>query len=259
MGSDRPAFANWFRQTKSGGPTDRPKPKRHASGMLTVELPAAKAAHVAAAKAAHVAAAEAARARVDATEAAHLDAAEVVAAEAARVDAAEAARARVDATEAAHLDAAEVVATEAACVAEVSANEPWLAPVESEAVVEAVVEVAPSDEAGTPPVRVAPTVVVAGAIVRPVVIVVAAVRIAGRRNAADHAWIIAIAVCIAVRVPVCIAVRVAVMVGVDVAVMVGVDAPVYMRNMPMDASSSMMNAMGGVMNDRRRAGGGERR
>jgi hypothetical protein len=46
-----------------------------------------------------------------------------------------------------------------------------------------------------------------------------------------------------------------------VAVMVGVDAPVYMsmRNMPMDASSSMMNAMGGVMNDRRRAGGGERR
>ena len=164
----------------------RTKPKRHASGMLTVELPAAKAAHVAAAKAAHVAAAEAAR---------------------------------VDAAEAAHLDAAEVVAAEAACVAEISAYEPWLAPAESEAVVEAVVEVAPSDEAGTPPVRVAPTVVVAGVIVRPVVIVVAAVGIAGRGNAADHAWIIAIAVCIAVPVPVCIAVRVAVMVGVDVAVM----------------------------------------
>ena len=97
------------------------------------------------------------------------------------------------ATEAARLaatDAAEVVATEAACVAEVSANEPRPAPVESEAGWKpwsSVVEVAPSDEDRTPNPShslygVALTVVVAGAIVRPVVGVVVAVRIAGRRH-----------------------------------------------------------------------------
>jgi hypothetical protein len=92
--------------------------------------------------------------------------------------------------------------------------------VESEAVVEAV-EAAPSDEDRTTKpvaivvirIRVSVTVVARVIIVRPVGVVVA-VRIA----ATDHsgrAGIIAIAVCIAVRV--------AVVVGVDVAVMVGVD------------------------------------
>jgi hypothetical protein len=250
----------------------RPKPKRHTSGMLAVEVAAAKAAHVAATEAAYLDAAEAAcvdgtetvdaaeAARVHAAEAARLNAAEAAGVDGTEtVDAAEAAR--VHAAEAARLnaaEAAEVVAPEAR-MADVSTGEPRPAPMESEAVVEAVVEVAPSDEARTPPVRVAPTVVVAGAIVRPVVGVVVAVRIAGRAttDAADHAWIIAIVVCIAVRVPIGITVRVPVCIAVRVAVMTGVDVPVYMRDMPMDASSSMMNAMGGVMNDRRRAGGGE--
>ena len=77
-GSDRPLCAKWFRQTKSGGTTDRPKPKCHASGMLTVEVPTAEAAHVAATKAAHVAAAKAAHV-------ATTEAAEVVATKAVRV------------------------------------------------------------------------------------------------------------------------------------------------------------------------------
>ena len=82
-GAIAPLYAKWLRQTKSGGPTDRPKPKRHASGMLTVEVPAAKAAHVAATEAAATKAAH-----VAATEAAHVaatEAAEVVATEAVRV------------------------------------------------------------------------------------------------------------------------------------------------------------------------------
>ena len=193
---------------------------------------------------------------------------------AAEVAAANAA-AEMTATEAAHvaevsggeMTATELAAAEAAHVAEVSAGEMSPAAVESEATVEAVVkavlEAAPSDEGRTTKpvaivvirIRVSVTIVVARAIIRPIV-VIAAVRIAGR-DAANHsgrdsrAGIIAVAVCIAVRV--------AVTVGVDVAVMVGGDAPVYTRDLPMDASSSMMNAMGGVMNDRRRAGGGEPR
>jgi hypothetical protein len=211
-------------ETKSGGPTDRPKPKRHASGMLAVEVPAAKAAHVAAAEAAHVA-------EVCTSE---MTAPELAAAEAAHV--------------------AEVSTAELAAALEMN---PVAVKSEAtvEAVVKAVVEAAASDEdRTTKPVAivvirigVTVTIVVAGAIVRPVVVVVA-VRIA----AADHsgrAGIITIAVSIAVRVAVCIA--------VGVAVVVGVDAPVHMRDMPMDASSSMMNAMGRLMNDRRRAGGGE--
>jgi hypothetical protein len=130
-----------------------------------------------------------------------------------------------------------------------------------EAVVKAVVEAAASDEdRATKPVAivvirigVAVTIVVAGAIIRAVG-VITAVRIGGR-GAGDNsgrdgrAWIMTIAVSIAVTVAVCIAVR--------VAVVVGVDPPVYMCDMPMDASSSMMNAMSSLMNNRRRAGGGE--
>ena len=48
---DDPTGLKGFRQTKSGGPTDRPS-RSACKGMLTVEVPAAKAAHVAAAKAA---------------------------------------------------------------------------------------------------------------------------------------------------------------------------------------------------------------
>jgi len=63
-GADRPLYAKCFSRTKSGGPQGRPKPKRHASGMLTdvpaaaAEVAAAETTHVAAAKAAHVAAPE---------------------------------------------------------------------------------------------------------------------------------------------------------------------------------------------------------
>ena len=163
--------------------------------MLT-EAPAA-AAEVAAAKAAHVPAAEAA---------AEMTAAELAAAKAAYV-------AEVSAGE---MTAAELAAGEAAHVAEVSADEMSPAPVEGEATVEAVVkavmEAADSDEdRTTKPVAivvirigVAVTIVVAGAIIRPIV-VIAAVRIAGG-DAADHsgrdgrAGIVAIAVNVAVSV-----------------------------------------------------------
>ena len=87
----------------------------------------------------------------------------------------------------AELAATELAAAEAARVAaEMTAGEMTAAPMEGEATVEAVVEMVPSDEDRTAPtvaivvirIRVAPTVVVAGAIVRPVGIV-AAIRIAG--------------------------------------------------------------------------------
>jgi hypothetical protein len=143
------SLREWLRQTKSGGRKGRPKPNYKPSGVLPVEVPAtAKAAHVATAKAAHVAAAK-------------------------------------PAAEAAHL-----AATEAAHVPEVSTGEMSPASVETEAVVKAVVEAVPSDkEARTPVViaviriRVSVTIVVAGAVVRPVV--VAAVRIPGG-DAANH-------------------------------------------------------------------------
>src|ERR1700722_11908811 len=145
---------------------------------MLMEAPAAKAAHVAAAKAA--------------AEAAHV--AEVCAGE---------------------MTATELAAGEAAHVAEVSAAEMSPAPMEDEATVEAVVkavmEAADSDEdRTTKPVAivvirigVAVTIVVAGAIIRPIVVV--AVRIAGG-DAADHsrrdgrAGIVAIAVNVAVSV-----------------------------------------------------------
>jgi hypothetical protein len=147
------SLREWLRQTKSGGRKGRPKPNHKPSGVLTVEVPAtAKAAHVATAKAAHVAAAK---------------------------------PAEVAAAEAAHL-----AATEAAHVPEVSTGEMSPASVETEAVVKAVAEAVPSDkEARTPVViaviriRVSVTIVVAGAVVRPVV--VAAVRIPGG-DAANH-------------------------------------------------------------------------
>jgi hypothetical protein len=147
-----------------GRPKDRPKPKRHASGVLTVST----AAEVGAA-------AEAAAAEVPAAEAA--------------------------AAEAAKVPAAELAAAEAARVVEASAGEMSPTPMETEAVVveavvvEAVVEAVPSDEeARTPPVviaviriRVSVTIVVARAIIRPVGVIatVRIVRIAGG-GASDH-------------------------------------------------------------------------
>ena len=107
-------------------------------------------------------------------------------------------------------EAAEIAAAKAAHVAEVSAGEMSSATVEAEAVVKSVVEMVPSDEdRTTKPVAivvigigVAVTIVVAGAIIRPIVV---AVRIAGG-DAADHsgrdgrAGIVPIAVNVAVSV-----------------------------------------------------------
>ena len=101
-------------------------------------------------------------------------AAEVAAAKTAHAPAAKAA------AEAAEMTATELAAAEAARMAEVSAGEMTAAPMEGEATVEAVVEMVPSDEDRTAPpvvkviirIRVAPTVVVAEAIVRPVIVAV---------------------------------------------------------------------------------------
>jgi hypothetical protein len=157
----------------------RPKANHKASGALT-EMPAAE---MAAAEAAHVPAAKAAR--VTKVSAGEMTAAELAGAEATHV-------ADVSAYE---VTATELAAAEAARVAKVSAGEMSPVPMESEAPVEAVVktvakavvEAAHSDEDGAPKpvtivvirIGVAPTVVVAGAIVRPV-IVIATVWIAGR-------------------------------------------------------------------------------
>ena len=150
------------------------------------------------------------------------------AAHVAEVSAGEMTATEMTATEAAHaaevstgeMTAAELAAAEAAHVAEVSAGEMTPVAVESEApveavvktVVKAVVEAAASDEdRTTKPVAivvirigVAVTIVVAGAVIRPIV-VIAAVRIAGRgagdRSGRDgRAGIIAIAVNVAVAV-----------------------------------------------------------
>src|SRR4029077_2965348 len=114
------------------------------------------------------------------------------------------------------MTATELADADAVHVAEVSAGEMSPVPVESEAPVEAVVktvvEAAAADEDRTAPpvaivvirIRVAPTVVVAGAIIRPIV-VIAAVRVS-RRGAGDHscrdgrAGIITIAVNVAMSV-----------------------------------------------------------
>ena len=184
------------------------------------EVAAAKAAHVPRAKAAAAEAAPVADVCAGEMTAAELGAAE--AAHAADVCAGEMTDAELTA-EAAHvaevsageMTAAELAA-EAAHVAEVSACEMSPAAMESEAPMEAVVkmvvEAAASDEDRTAPpiaivvirIRVAPTVVVAGAIIRPIV-VIAAVRIACR-GAGDHsgrdggAGIITIVVSVAMSV-----------------------------------------------------------
>ena len=187
----------------------RPKANHKANGVLTVEVPAAaEAAHVPAAKAA----AEAGE--MTATEAAHvaevcageMTATELAAGEAAHVaevSAGEMTATELAAGEAAHvaeasageMTATELAAGEAAHVAEVSAAEMSPAPMEGKAtvevVVEAVMEAADSDEdRTTKPVAivvirigVAVTIVVAGAIIRPIVVV--AVRIVCG-DAADH-------------------------------------------------------------------------
>jgi hypothetical protein len=206
-----------------------------------MEAPAAKAAHVAAAKAAHVPAAKAA------AEAAHV--AEVCAGE---------------------MTATELAAGEAAHVAEVSAAEMSPAPMEDEATVEAVVEVvvkavmeaADSDEdRTTKPVAivvirigVAVTVVVAGAIIRPIVVV--AVWIAGG-DAADHSGRAGI---------VAIAVNVAVSVSPNVVVMAHVvtrDIPkacVAMCDIPVQAvRDPRVSSVPVMVNDRRRICGRNRR
>jgi hypothetical protein len=218
-----PFYPKWFRpEVVSANEIERPKgrPKRavRARGML-MEVPAA-AAEVAAAKAAHVPAAKAA------AEAAHVAAAKAAAeaAHVAKVSAAEMSPAELAAGEAdvakvsaGEMTAAELAAAKAAHVAEMTAAvEMSPVAVESEATVEAVVEVvvkavmeaADSDEDRTiKPVAivvirigVAVTIVVAGAIIRPIVVV--AVRIAGG-DAADHSGrdgIVAIAVNVAVSV-----------------------------------------------------------
>ena len=153
--------------------------------MLT-EMPAA--AEVAAAKAAHV---PAAKASAEAAHVAEVSAGEMTAAELAAAEAA-----RVTEVSAGEMTAAELAAAEAAHMAEVSAGEMRPVAVESEAPVEAVVkavmEAAASDEDGTTKpvaivvirIGVAVTIVVAGAIIRPRVVVIA-IRIAGR-GASDH-------------------------------------------------------------------------
>ena len=158
--------------------------------MTAAELAAAEAAHVA---------------DVSADE---MTAAELAAAEAAHV-------AEVSADE---MTATELADAEAAHVAEVSAGEMSPVPVESEAPVEAVVKTvvavveaaAPDEDRTAPPVAivvirigVAVTIVVAGPVIRPIV-VIAAVRIAGR-GAGDHSGrdgppIITIAVNVAMSV-----------------------------------------------------------
>jgi hypothetical protein len=170
---------------------------------MLMEVPAA--AEVAAAKAAHVPAAKAA------AEAAHV--AEVSAGEMAATELAAAEAAHVAKVSAGEMTAAELAAAEAAHVAEmIAAVEMSPVAVESgatvETVVKAVMEAAASDEdRTTKPVAivvirigVAVTIVVAGAIIRPIVVV--AVRIAGG-VAADHSGrdgIVAIAVNVAVSV-----------------------------------------------------------
>ena len=160
-----------------------------------------------------------------------MPAAEMAAAEAAHVPAAKAAR--VTKVSAGEMTAAELAGAEAAHVADVSAGEMSPVPVETEApveaVVKAVVEAAASDEDRTaPPVAIvvirrglAVTIVVAGAIIRPIV-VIAAVRIAGR-GAGDHsgrAGIIAIAVNVAMSVsPNVVAVACVAMCGIPVQAM----------------------------------------
>ena len=131
-------------------------------------------------------------AEVPAAEVATAEAPEVPAPEAAHVPAAS----EVSPAEATHMTtakAAKVAAAEAACVAEVSAGEMSPAAMEAEAVVvEAVVEMVPSDEDRTSEAKaviviriwVSVTIVVARAVVRPVG-VVAAVWIAGG-GCADH-------------------------------------------------------------------------
>ena len=133
-------------------------------------------------------------AELSAAEAAHV--AEVSAGEMTATELAAAEAAHVAEVSAAEMTATELAAAEAAHVAEVSAAEMSPVAVECEAAVEAVVkalaEAAASDEdRTTKPVAivvirigVAVTIVVAGAIIRPIV-VIAAVRIAGR-GAGDH-------------------------------------------------------------------------
>jgi hypothetical protein len=176
--------------------------------------------------------------------------------------------AHVAATEASPAEATYMATAEAAHVAEVSASEMSPVPVETEApVMEAVVEPVPSEEDGTTKpvvivvirILVSVTIVVASAIVRPVV---AAVRIAGG-GASDHpagdgrAGIIAIAVNVAVSVsPNVVAMACVVARDIPMACVATRDIPVQaVRGGRMNGVSSVP----GVVDDGRRVCGRKRR
>jgi hypothetical protein len=181
-----------------------------AGEMTTAELAGAEAAHVADVCAGEMTATELAGA--EAANVADVSADETTAAELAGAEAANVAGVSADET-----TTTELAGAEAARVTEVSAGEMRPVAVESEAPVEAVVKTmgkavveagAPDEDRTAPPVAivvirigVAVTIVVAGAIIRPIV-GIAAVRIAGR-GAGDHsgrARIITIGVNVAMSV-----------------------------------------------------------
>jgi hypothetical protein len=260
IGDDR---KGWLFRTNAGhnamALANAPMSQADAWRMILMEVPAAaevaaaEAAEVAAAKAAHVPAAKAA------AEAAHV--AEVSAGEMAATELAAAEAAHVAKVSAGEMTAAELAAAEAAHVAEmIAAVEMSPVAVESEATVEtvvkavvkAVMEAAASEEdRTTKPVAivvirigVAVTIVVAGAIIRPIVVV--AVRIAGG-DAADHSGRDGI---------VAIAVNVAVSVSPNVVVM----ADVVTRDIPVNAMCDpRMGRVPVMVSDRRRICGRNRR
>lgn len=138
---------------------------------------------------------------------------------------------------------AEATAAAEAHMAKAPAGQPSSAAVESEAVVELMMEATPSDkETRTPPVveaeiRVAPAIVVTGAIIRPIV-VVTAVRVTsgGASNHSGHRG-----------AGIGVMTRAAMGVVVDIAI--GIKAAVGVRRPPV-------NGVDGVMNGGRRVCGG---
>lgn len=150
------------------------------------------------------------------------------------------------ATEVTATKAAEVTAGEAARMAKVPAAQPSPA-AESEAVVELMMEASPSDkETRTPPIieaviRVAPAIVLTGAIVRPIV-VVTTVRVTGA-GASNHSGRGRDAGMVAVGVTMRAAV------GITVGIVMGIKAPI-------DVRCARVHGMYRVMNGGRRIRGG---
>jgi hypothetical protein len=168
------------------------------------------------------------------------------------------AAAEVAAAKAAHMAAAEaayVTAAEAAHMAEVSAGEMTVEALAKTTAIKAGAETR-ADEAlaeETRAITIArPVTIAVVAVTRAVSIgiVIAVVRVsagdARSEEAADHsggggrAGVVAVAIGVSMRVAV----------GVMVDIVMGVEAPMDVRNVAM-------NAVGGVMNDGRRAGGGK--